>query len=213
MTSEAAYYFTQMESAVMFIQEADYKNLSISEEEFRQNVERAEELIQSGLDIHHYLPRTRPSRSRVSSLLLVTPPPSPSPMMSRRTTVIEEWSQLQRTRSLSQSKSDRGEKATMSTSKSAPVNLQHTEQPPPRPSLSFSSSSESETVVSPKIGDQVDFGASSGEATPKLTSPVIDDSLVVPKFLATSFEELTVSELKKLHSCYLSLVQKCNSGH
>lgn len=77
---------------------------------FNRSVERAEELIQSGLDIQQFVPRSHPSRSRVSSLL-VTPPPSPSPMMSRRTTVIEEWSQLQRTRSLSHSsKPDRGER-------------------------------------------------------------------------------------------------------
>ena len=81
--------------------------LSPSSPSYR-SVEQAEEKIQSGLDIHQFMPRSRPSRSRVSSLMLVTPPPSPSPMMSRRTTVIEEWSQLQRTRSLSQSKSDRG---------------------------------------------------------------------------------------------------------
>ncbi|XP_064382411.1 uncharacterized protein LOC135331250 [Halichondria panicea] len=99
MKSEAGYYFTQMESAVMFIMEVQHRNLSLSQEEFDRGMRSSEELIQSGLDLPTFVTSSaRPKRPHSSS---ISAPDTTSPMVARRANVIQEWNKLQRTHSKS----------------------------------------------------------------------------------------------------------------
>ena len=71
-----------------------------------RGIEKTEELIASGLDLHHFVPGTTShARPRLSSI--VDTSPASSPILSRRATVLEEWSQLQRSHSLSRSEPEK----------------------------------------------------------------------------------------------------------
>lgn len=58
MRSEVAYYYTQMESAVLFITNADHKSFSISHDDFARGLREGEERLTSGRDIPTFIPRT-----------------------------------------------------------------------------------------------------------------------------------------------------------
>jgi hypothetical protein len=58
LRSEAAYYYTQMESAVLFISNADHKSFTISPDDFARGMREGEERLRSGKDVPTFIPRT-----------------------------------------------------------------------------------------------------------------------------------------------------------
>jgi hypothetical protein len=58
LRSEAAYYYTQMESAVLFISNADQKSFTISPEDFAIGLREGEERLRGGKDVPTFIPRT-----------------------------------------------------------------------------------------------------------------------------------------------------------
>ena len=70
-------------------------------------IERCEGAINSGLDIHQFVASSDSTLPSRRPFLFPVGVAKPSPILARKASVIEEWSNLQRTRALSQSESDK----------------------------------------------------------------------------------------------------------
>lgn len=107
LRSEAAYYYTQMESAVLFISSANQKSFSISSEDFTRGLKEGEERLNCGKDIPTFIPRTYLWSRRDST------PPKPitsleggvggyfvrgSSLGGDVSAIAEEWKQLETSR-------------------------------------------------------------------------------------------------------------------
>ena len=71
-----------------------------------RGVECCEELIKSGLDINHFSPSSSFSSSSERRPCIDFSQVTASPILARKASIIEEWTNLERTRALSQSEDD-----------------------------------------------------------------------------------------------------------
>ena len=191
-----------------------------------RGIDHCKELIKSGLDINQFVcDPSLPSRRK--SLLSTSSATEPSPILARKASVIKEWSNLQRKRALSQTEADKpsDKVANPDSINSSPSQLSALSSTTPSPLVSQFHSGTASSMVSESpsgrglVGDVMRSGVGGGEEigngnrtsigiemrqrllTARCVVVVVVVFVVGLSFLfAFRFEELTVSELRTLHT-------------
>jgi hypothetical protein len=128
-------------------------------------VEHCEEVLQSGQDISQFMASSDSTLTERRPFLLNHPEPKPSPILARRTAVMEEWSNLQRTRALSHSESADSELAPGTAAGETQVSTT-----PPSSLLSTAPPSSSDRNGTETVGGDGDVTTEHKEVSDKLLS-------------------------------------------
>ncbi|XP_019856450.1 PREDICTED: vacuolar protein sorting-associated protein 9A-like [Amphimedon queenslandica] len=191
MTSEEAYYLTQVESGVMFISTLDHTSLSITEEEFKRGMSEAEDKIKNGRDVPRRFSKEQGGWERLLVDLAAT-----NPSFKERDEVLSPLQEEEK--ELDESKGPRLPTINDSIGFPQSENFEDEEE---REGEEEEEEEEVKEMVDTATSDKME-GSSISRG--QLLMATISDCLL-PKLLQKKFEDMTVSELKELHNCYKTL--------